>query len=451
MQNFVRSRGGGFLRRWAGDAAGNYTIIFALSLVPILIAIGSAVDLSQAYVVKQRMTRALDAAGLAVGGVSGLTTAQMQTMAQNYFNANYPASKIGVPGTVSVTQSGQTVSLTASATMPTSVMGIVGVNSMTVGASSQITKMGSNIEVALAVDLSGSMAGQKIADLKTAAASLIDIVVQSTQTPYYSKMAIVPYSMGVNVGTYAAQVRGSAGSGTCTTPGCQNYKFKNPSNQWNTFAISNCVSERTGTNAYTDVAPSTAPVGLNYPASGNPCLTNTITPLSSNVTTLKSDITALAAGGSTAGQVGIAWAWYLVSPNFSYLWPSASQPAAYGTQHLIKAVIIMTDGEYNSSYCNGVIAQDSTSGSGSTSDHINCDSTNGGSYDQSMTLCAAMKNAGVIVYTVGFMIDMSSNAPTLLSSCATDASHVYFPSSGASLQTAFSAIGQSISNLRISQ
>ncbi len=49
----------------------------------------------------------------------------------------------------------------------------------------------------------------------------------------------------------------------------------------------------------------------------------------------------------------------MISPNFSYLWPTASQPAAYGTPKLFKIVILMTDGEFNTSYCNGVISQDS--------------------------------------------------------------------------------------------
>ena len=64
-----------FFGRWARDKRGSYAVIFAISLVPILIAIGAAIDLSQAYMVKQRLTRALDAAGLAVGGVTGQTTA----------------------------------------------------------------------------------------------------------------------------------------------------------------------------------------------------------------------------------------------------------------------------------------------------------------------------------------------------------------------------------------
>lgn len=185
----------GFLRRFASDRRGSYAVIFAVALVPMLVAIGAAVDISQAYVVKQRMTRALDAAGLAVGGTVGLSSTQLQTMAQNYFNANYPTSKIGVPGTVSVSQSGQIVSLSVTASVPTSIMGIVGIDTMTVTARSQITKMGKKLEVVLVLDNTGSMAqNSKLTTLKTAAKNLITTVSAAAVTAGDVKVAIVPFT-----------------------------------------------------------------------------------------------------------------------------------------------------------------------------------------------------------------------------------------------------------------
>src|SRR4029079_9063241 len=268
-----------------------------------------------------------------------------------------------------------------------------------------------------------------------------DIVIWTDQSQYYSKIAIVRYTMGVNVGTYAAQVRGSATSGTCTTPGCQSYKFTSATGTTNTFSISTCVSERTGTNAYTDVAPSTALLGRNYPASSNPCLQNTIVPLTSDKTVLENQITLLKASGSTAGHVGVAWGWYMLSPNFAYLWPAANKPASYsalttlgpkGAPILQKIVTLMTDGEYNSPYCNGVISKDATSGSGNTSDHINCNAQNGGSYTQAKAQCTAMKKVGITVYTVGFQL-ADQNAVDLINNCASDSGKVYNAADGTQL------------------
>lgn len=451
MVNGKVKRPGGFLRRWRADRRGSYAVIFALALVPILIAIGAAVDVSKAYVVKQRLTRALDAAGLAVGGTTGMTTAQIQTTAQNFFNANYPASKVGVPGALVVSTSGNVVNLSVTAAMPTSVMGIVGLNNLDIHASSQITRMGRNLEVALVLDNTGSMAGSKIADLKEAAADLIDVVVQDSQSPYYSKVAIVPYSVAVNVGDYADQVRGEYSPGTCTSPGCARYRFRNSYGWQETFSISTCVTERTGADAYTATAPNVAPLGMNYPSPSNSCIKSTILPLTNDKATLKSRINDMSAGGSTGGHIGVAWGWYMLSPSFNYLWPAASAAGVYNPEKLLKAVVIMTDGEYNSAYCNGVISQDSLSGSGSASDHINCDAPNGDVYTQAKALCTNMKAAGVIVYTVGFDIGNAWNAKSLLSTCATDPSHMYLPKTGADLKAAFGSIAQGISNLRVSQ
>ena len=118
---------------------------------------------------------------------------------------------------------------------------------------------------------------------------------------------------------------------------------------------------------------------------------------------------------------------------------------------LKKIAILMTDGEYNSPYCNGVISQDATSGSGNTATHINCNAPNGSAYSQSLTLCTNMKAAGLEVYAIGFLVVDSAAARSLLSQCATDDSHYYVSTDGDSLQQAFMDIAQKVSAVRLSQ
>jgi len=295
------------------------------------------------------------------------------------------------------------------------------------------------------------MRGAKIEDLKDAASALVDEVVQDVQTPYYSKVAIVPYSMAVNVGAYAEDVRGPYKRGTCSTPGCSRYEFRNPYGDKRTFDLTTCVTERTGAEAFTDASPQIEPLGRNYASSSNPCLLNQIMPLSSSRSSLHQSLRSLDAEGSTGGHIGVAWGWYMISPNFGYLWPAASRPAAYGTKELRKVAVIMTDGEYNTVYCKGVISKDSTAGSGSRSDHIDCNAPNGGSYAQAGALCENMKAAGVIIYTVGFDVVDDQRARDLIANCATDSAHIYLPATGQALKDAFVDIGQKISQLRISR
>jgi Flp pilus assembly protein TadG len=323
--------------------------------------------------------------------------------------------------------------------------------------STEVTRAGNNLEVAMVLDITGSMSAS-IPSLRSAANQLIDLVVSDTQTPYYSKVAIVPYADSVNPGTYTDAARGIEQTGTgAGIPGNAKIQFTNHSGSSRTFNDSNCVSERTGSEAFTDASYTVAKVGWVYPptSGNNACVTPTIQPLSSDKTLLHAKVATLTSNYSTAGHIGLAWGWYMVSPNWASLFPSASAPAAYGTDHLLKVVILMTDGAFNTAYCNGVISYQSSytdNSSGLTTDHSDCASPNSDAFTQAQTLCANMKALPhpIIIYTVGFNVSSDPKATTLLNGCATDAKHVYFPSNGASLQVAFQQIGADLQRLRLS-
>lgn len=596
-----------FLRRFRNES-GAVAIWFAVLALPMAVLGFGLIDINRASVEKRQLQDAVDAATLLAARSTATTDAQIQAIGAAALAAQLAGSSDAtlISSTFKVVGTKVTGAATASVVPVIANLWLQG--NMTIGAQAEVVRSSTNLEVSIVLDITGSMAGSRLTDLKTAANDLITLVVSDTQTPYYSKAAIVPYSIGVNVGGYAASARGavtgakaitgaawttgssksisgasranpvvinssghgfsngdvvwisgvsgmtqlnnraftvankssnsfqlqgvngssynsysyggtirkclapdcgvvitaanhglnngddvyitgvggmtqlngltftvanrttntfslagvngasygtysSGGSAWCVVAGCQYYQFTNadyyPSTQL--FQISNCVTERVGANAYTDVAPSTAPVGRNYPSTSNPCPTSAITPLTSNKTTLKAQVTGLVATGSTAGQIGIGWGWYMISPNFAYLWPSASQPAAYGTKDLLKVVVIMTDGDFNTPYCNGVIAKDAGTGSGATSDHINCNATNGDPVAQGLALCSAMKAKGVVVYTVGFDVGKGTTAETLMKGCATSAANVYLPSSGTALKDAFAAIGRDITKLRLSR
>jgi Flp pilus assembly protein TadG len=424
-------------------------MIAALVLPVCVCMVLGVIDISRAMTARATLQGALDRATLAAARSESYTDADLQSVGCKALEANlYGLEGTFVGATFKGNAKASSVAGAANAYVDTSILGLFGNDRIEVSAASTVVRASKNIETALILDVTGSMAGASLTSLKSAAADLVDIVVQTSQTPYFSKIAIVSYATGVNVGGYADKVRGSVAAGTCTAPGCQSFKFYNPYGLRETFGVTNCVSERTGANAYTDAAPSAAPVGLLYASPSNPCATSAVVPLTSDKTALKSAISKLVAGGSSAGQVGVAWGWYLLSPNFNALWPS-NAAASYKADKLVKVAVLMTDGEYNSVYCDGVISRDSTSGSGSATDHINCNAPNGNSYSQSKKLCAAMKAAGVVVYTVGLNVIDTAAAKDLVESCATDSAHVFYPTNGASLQSAFQAIGHSISDLRI--
>jgi Flp pilus assembly protein TadG len=251
-------------------------------------------------------------------------------------------------------------------------------------------------------------------------------------------------SVGPNYSTYS-----SGGDVYCTTLGCEYQYFTNQNGNARVFRISNCVSERTGTDKFTDASASTAPLGHVYLESGASCGLQPLTPLTADSETLEDAIDALNPTGPTAGHIGIGWGWYLVSPNFSGMFTGEAAPAAYTDDEVIKAVVVMTDGEFNMEYCSGVLSQSSSNGS--SSDKINCNAPNGSSFTQAAQLCTAMKAAGIKVYTVGFQLGGQVSAANFMANCATDASHAYTADDGDELKEAFKKIAQDIRRLRISR
>ncbi len=612
------------VRGLLSDARGNVAMLFGLSLPVLILMTAGGVDLHRATTVGVNLQDALDAAALTAARSPYTEDADLQRVGLAALRANlkaYPDVVLREADT-SFVMNGENVVIARSKVNVKALIANIFLppygqftdDYLPVGAHSEVDRSAKNIEVALVLDITGSMAGQRIIDLKAAASQLVDIVVQDVQTPFYSRMSIVPYSVGVNLGSWASGARGtptgarsishmewaasagrgisnitrastgvvttssghglqsndyvwirnvtgmtqvnnrayrvqtissnsfslqtwngsswvaqptssygsygsggevrkclmsdcsvqvtapghglsngdgvyitgangmtqinnrpytvgnvtantysigvngaewgahtSGGSSWCGADGCQWRVFTNPSGVLRALETSTCVSERTGAQAYTDASPGSARVGRNYPStSGNPCPSATILPLSSNRSTLKSLISGLSVTGSTAGQIGMAWGWYAVSPNFNTLWPG-SPAGAYEPEDTLKAVIIMTDGEFNTLYNSGVIAQNAGAGSGGTGDKINQNATNGSPFTQGAALCNAMKAQGVIVYTVGFQISAGGNAANLLANCATSPAHAHLPTSGSDLSEAFAAIGRDISKLRISR
>ena len=159
-------------------------MMFALALIPIMIGAGVGLDFARAMLVRQQMSEALDAAALAVGSTSGLSQNDAQALAQKYFNANYTVdtTDYGTP-TISIPASGYnskgSVTITASDTMPTVLVKLIGVTSLPITTSSNVVWGQTKLWVALVLDNSGSMtqgdsSGSKMAALKSGANSLLD-------------------------------------------------------------------------------------------------------------------------------------------------------------------------------------------------------------------------------------------------------------------------------------
>ena len=190
------------------DSRGSVAILFGLAVIPIVIGIGVAVDYGRALLMRERMQEALDAATLAVGSWPGLSTAQQQAKAQEYFNANLPASnQLGSVSPLSLSTSGNSIIVSVSGSVPTTFMRLANVDHMNVGVSTTVVVGMGTAEVAIVLDNSGSMAGSKLSSLKTAASNLVDTLFTAAQNSDETdpiKIAIVPFAASVNVGSQYA-------------------------------------------------------------------------------------------------------------------------------------------------------------------------------------------------------------------------------------------------------
>lgn len=169
-------RGGRFdpLKNFARDERGNIAVIFAIASIPLLAAVGCAVDYSLATRIKTKLQSAADAASvgaLAVGspaynaagamGSTGPVPAGV-TDASNIFNANINGvtgfQNLVVTPTVTKTNSSITSQVTFSAQVPTTFVGLIGFPTMTMTGSAQSTgSLPMYLDFYLMLDVSGSM------------------------------------------------------------------------------------------------------------------------------------------------------------------------------------------------------------------------------------------------------------------------------------------------------
>ena len=483
----LRSKATAFRRNDKGSVG----VLFALTTFAVVSLVGGAVDYGRAVTARDQMQNAVDASVLAAARVwqTEKNVALAEEKGLQYYANNKPYGVPSVVTSFSTDLVRNAMVMEAEATIAAPFLSMALGTGFTVLARSEaMLAVGggaeTNLEISMMLDVTGSMSGDKIVDLQAAAKDLIDIVVWDDQSEYTSKVALVPFANAVmlNSTSLADQVRGTSKSTYCRTSGspctgygtgnsnwnwgrpAKYYRFTNNQGGTNTWQLSSwCVTERIGTNKNTDQAPDTDAnkVGPLYASTsadscgdmnehGGDLERNTIQPLSNDRTMLKRRIDKLSVNGSTAGQMGTAWAWYMLSPKWAYLWPEASRPKPYFTEKTQKIAILMTDGVYNTAHCRGVLAKDS--GYGNDDKQINCNATNGVSDSQADQLCAAMKlNTGITVYTVGFALGGNTTAINTLKACASDTSKFYEADDGDMLRQAFRDIALQIAKLRLTQ
>ncbi len=191
------------------------------------------------------------------------------------------------------------------------------------------------------------------------------------------------------------------------------------------------------------------------------CSTDPITPLTDTVETVNTAISNMDAGGYTNVQAGISWGWRSLSNAEPF-----TAGRAYDTTENDKYIIVLTDGnntypsqstDNNSEYTSWGYEKSDRVYEGiqsSVSDVTAMDTHTQTTCDNIKAIYDGDNEPAYKIFTIAYDVSDGSSVKTLLEGCASeksDGSKYYYDVSGDALSAAMQAIGNEISDLRISQ
>ncbi len=195
-------------RRPLSDRGASMPMI-AAALIPMIGAIGGAVDLANVYMVRSQLRDAVDSAALTGGRLYYASDRDVQV--NNYLVSNLPALLVGntlknVAITPAAAGSGMALTVSAEVEVKTFLIRLLGINSMLTKASATVERRSNALELVLALDNTRSMSRTdggptaRIEALKSATKNFLGVVYGgATDNPNLS-ISILPYTSYVNIG-----------------------------------------------------------------------------------------------------------------------------------------------------------------------------------------------------------------------------------------------------------
>ena len=425
------------LLRYKQNEEGTAIVLLGFTIFVLVGAAGLAFDAGRGYMLNARLSQAVDAAALAGGrSLSVGDDGDYKDIIKKYFKANLPDGYMGadIPEPkIKLLDSGDEIEVTATATVPTTLMRVLGSKDIQIAARAVVHRLVKGLEVALVLDNSGSMGDNgKMADLKSAVNNdLLTILYGDNETIEDLYVSLVPFTGRTNL-------KGQADIHP-VDPAPKNANYA-------------CLDIRPSQYAETDAPPKESDFdhfsqGPNAPDEdfdeykNRVCPKAPVTPLVQGKTTIKNAVTAMNPQGCTRYDIGAVWGWRTLSPEWQGVWQNSANnlPLDYGEEDMEKAIIIMTDGR-NTPEC----VEDVPTYVVSKADQRKA------SEEAFARICADMKASGIVIYTVTFRLN-HDKTNALFRNCASGAERYFQPQSGESLKADFVEIANDLSTLRLSQ
>ena len=318
------------LTRFGRDARGSVALMFGFAAIVLIGAIGAAMDYSRAASIQSSLQRAVDAAALlaAKNNEQLSATPMNDAAATDYLRKTFVSDKVGDVSAKVIFMS-ESVRVEASANVPTTLMGVLGITSVPVAVSSEAL-FNRKVEVVLVLDNTGSMNQlNKLPTLQAAAKNFLTKMQGQGGGDGAVRIGIVPFETDVNLG--------SLKSSWWVDPSQTSYWTANAQ-------TSGCVWDRDQPNDARDTPPSSGVPSTMFGADQtrtSSCSISPILPLTQDFTALHANIDAMVASGTTNLTIGLTWGHHLLSPGEPI---TNAQP--FGTKNLSKYIVLMTDG-YN--------------------------------------------------------------------------------------------------------
>lgn len=503
----------GLVREWARRTDG-VSAIFGALMIPVLIGfIGLSVDTAQAYLVRERLARALDAAALAVAGSGFESQQDMQARVNEFINANYPPEKIGVILDVRVSVKGDDVTVSADASYNTAFMWVVGIREVDVSKSTTVRKQVKGVEAVLVLDNTGSMStNNNIATLRTASANFVNTMFAKARNNDI-KIGIVPYANTVRVGLYGrgqvpdpltgqarpnqeyndgdhfvtlpAGVTYGGATGTTYNTNTKKYSFSNSTSNHDSSRWYGCVIEHnesgwSGTTNNNDPYPtdvrdeyegpwetyrySTLKTQRTCDSNGRNCFNVNVYPYEPIVSSDPNEgcpyanmIPLTSNKQDLLDTIGSMQPHGNTLGNVGMIWGyrmiSPEQPftegASWDSQYWRKAVIMMTDGDNTKDTSYSYFWLNQINKIG-----VNDTVTNPkvkGYNTRFEEVCNELRDRDVLVYTVVFTSGVNNTTKNFYKRCATNESMYFYAPSQAELLDVFNQIARELSNLYITE
>ena len=177
--------------------------MFGLMLIPLCGVIGAAIDYTRAADQLSRLQAAVDATVLNLSQLPATSTdAEVQSAADNAVRPYLTSTAVKSSLSVTATRTGSKIAISARGTMPTRFVSILGINTVPISAASTAEWGNTRLRVALALDVTGSMAQSgKLGAMQTAATNFITQMQGAAKVDGDVYVSIVPFAKDVNVGS----------------------------------------------------------------------------------------------------------------------------------------------------------------------------------------------------------------------------------------------------------